>query len=702
MSFGARVGVTLFLMIFVGVGLSMVWSGISSVTRNRLARRWPEVDCTITRSEVAEYGKHDRPYKFEVAYTYNYAGREHKSDRYSSDHSATDDYAREERLHRKYFVGANAVCRVNPSNPDEAFLAESSTSSNLLAIPFGAVFALFGLVPILAIWRRKPSQPPPLSAAGISSRGWIGGMIFFLLFAIAGAAIAWFGFIRPVWRGREAAASWQRTPCTVVSSRVLSHSGGDSTTYSVDILYRYQVAGQEYESNRHDFFGASSSGYDAKSRLVAQYPRGRKTVCYVNPADPVDAVLDPHATFAMWWMILPLVFLAVGIVGAIAVLRRTARQRALGTLPFPQQGIVQMGGRQMYSGPVVPEASSAPLVLRASQKPLTAFLAALVFALLFGGVFIFVLRHVMAGSISGKGFLSVWLTFWGLGTVGITLAAIRSAMSLFNPRVELTAEHGTVPPGGSMEFQWTMSGRYDRVQRFTIRLEGREEATYRRGTSTYTDKKTFARFDLLDTTHNYEIQAGKGRLTIPAGAMHSFRSNHNKVTWQFVVHGEIANWPDLKAEFELPVPPAPAVPSRAAVRGDAPAVADSELGIDFVGGRTHFVPGDTISGVASWKLPAPARSVEVRLFWYTRGKGTVDVQVVDRVRFESPSGHDRRPFKFQAPSGPWSFSGTLVSLVWAIEVVAEPKDRTQRTDIVIAPGGVEITLPALAPTESRP
>src|SRR5258708_17416295 len=92
MSLGGRIGATVFMMIFVGAVLSIIGWGISSLARNNFARHWPAVDCSITRSEVVEYGKHDHPYKFEVAYTYNYAGREHTCDQYSTDHSATDDY----------------------------------------------------------------------------------------------------------------------------------------------------------------------------------------------------------------------------------------------------------------------------------------------------------------------------------------------------------------------------------------------------------------------------------------------------------------------------------------------------------------------------------------------------------------------------------------------------------------------------------
>ena len=44
------------------------------------------------------------------------------------------------------------------------------------------------------------------------------------------------------------------------------------------------------------------------------------------------------------------------------------------------------------------------------------------------------------------------------------------------------------------------------------------------------------------------------------------------------------------------------------------------------------------------------------------------------------------------PESPYSFSGKLVSLLWALELVAEPSGDTERKDISITPTGTEISL----------
>jgi hypothetical protein len=113
--------------------------------------------------------------------------------------------------------------------------------------------------------------------------------------------------------------------------------------------------------------------------------------------------------------------------------------------------------------------------------------------------------------------------------------------------------------------------------------------------------------------------------------------------------------------------------------------------------REAYAPGETVTGTVSWQLDAPATGVDVRLFWYTRGKGTQDVHVVKAQQFDAAGTTGRRDFRFVLPGEPYSFSGKLVSLTWALEAVAQPGDRVGRRELVVAPGGREVVLGAEGP-----
>ncbi|QEG23882.1 hypothetical protein [Mariniblastus fucicola] len=104
-----------------------------------------------------------------------------------------------------------------------------------------------------------------------------------------------------------------------------------------------------------------------------------------------------------------------------------------------------------------------------------------------------------------------------------------------------------------------------------------------------------------------------------------------------------------------------------------------------------FTPGDQINGVVHWS-DLTGDSLEVRLIWFTIGKGDRDFELVatHRVVSYGPSGSER--FQFEAPRRPQSFSGKLISLQWAIEAIVFPDQDAARVDLVISNSGQEINI----------
>jgi hypothetical protein len=122
------------------------------------------------------------------------------------------------------------------------------------------------------------------------------------------------------------------------------------------------------------------------------------------------------------------------------------------------------------------------------------------------------------------------------------------------------------------------------------------------------------------------------------------------------------------------------------------------IGIETSEGRMAYRPGERIEGSLSWSLVEPAKAIELRLFWHTSGKGDRDVTVVDRLRLANPPASEaHRPFRFQLPAGPWSFSGSLITLSWALEAVVLPSNESVLLDLVVSPTAEEIRLPRVEP-----
>jgi hypothetical protein len=118
--------------------------------------------------------------------------------------------------------------------------------------------------------------------------------------------------------------------------------------------------------------------------------------------------------------------------------------------------------------------------------------------------------------------------------------------------------------------------------------------------------------------------------------------------------------------------------------------AADELDIFPNDNRAERRPGETVELSAMWALGKAPRVLEARLFWFTRGKGTEDLEVVATEQVAIPTIAGERVFRFTLPAGPWSFSGKLISLLWAVELVAD--DKSARWDFTLAPDGCEIRL----------
>lgn len=109
----------------------------------------------------------------------------------------------------------------------------------------------------------------------------------------------------------------------------------------------------------------------------------------------------------------------------------------------------------------------------------------------------------------------------------------------------------------------------------------------------------------------------------------------------------------------------------------------------------HYDVDEPIVGELIWdELTERCDLIELRLLWYTIGKGDRDLQVIARIAVMKPGERGKQRFHFDPPGGPYSFSGSLISLVWAIEAVTVPLSDSQIIEFTLAPGGNEVRIGA--------
>jgi len=129
---------------------------------------------------------------------------------------------------------------------------------------------------------------------------------------------------------------------------------------------------------------------------------------------------------------------------------------------------------------------------------------------------------------------------------------------------------------------------------------------------------------------------------------------------------------------------------------------EPSMTVELDGGRSAFTPGERVEGQASWELEKPPRELEVRLFWVTSGRGDTDQSQVAVEPVPSPGASGWVRFSFELPPGPYSFSGKLVSLGWAIELVAPHEDLAGRAEIVVGPDRREVRIDGEPPPPFDP
>ncbi len=146
----------------------------------------------------------------------------------------------------------------------------------------------------------------------------------------------------------------------------------------------------------------------------------------------------------------------------------------------------------------------------------------------------------------------------GLGLSGIGVAGLLARSKVAPPDLVVSAQ----PLFLGEQFTVLVRQPFKaacQLESLTLTLLCEEVARYRRGTSTYTDRKTV----LEEKQELFSAQAVQGGdvleeeavFHIPEDAMHSFHAQWNEIQWKLKVHTSIAGWPDFRAEYSLQVAP---------------------------------------------------------------------------------------------------------------------------------------------------
>lgn len=135
-------GITLFLpgVFFTGA----LWR---SFEKGKQQQNWPQSRARILYSEIVEEKRSPSSpasYRLELSYSYQFEGRDYTGHRRKLIEGSTHNLRKVKRWQRKYRVGSERSCYLQPEQPEVAVL-EPQSKAALYSIWYPALFALGGL-----------------------------------------------------------------------------------------------------------------------------------------------------------------------------------------------------------------------------------------------------------------------------------------------------------------------------------------------------------------------------------------------------------------------------------------------------------------------------------------------------------------------------------------------------------------------------
>ncbi len=538
-TFTGKIFITLFLFMFFSMGTSFLSFMGYAVFREISSYFWDRIECTVISSAIEE-GTEDghSKYSFKTVYAYTKKGGEYKSDRVTLHYAGSVKYNDAQKLLNKFPAGSKEVCYVNPSNPSEAILIH--THSQLLMFPFMAIPAIFIIIGgggIYAIWSKRDLSEIFKKKQGSLIRKFPNVLLslFFSVFLLIGLSVFYSICLRPAVNLLQS-EKWQKTPCRIISSSVGSHDGDDGTTYSVDILYSYNLNDREYRSSTYSFMGGSTSGREGKREIVNSYPPGMSTFCYVNPEDSTNAVLNRKFTADMLFGLIPLIFVIVGAGGLFFTLRRKADSG---------------GNAGEYDSKALSDYSKGDCELKPVTGPWRSFLGGLLFTLFWNGIVsIFVYHDVQLWMKARPDWILtiVLIPFIIIGILCL-YGTLFGFIALFNPRPKIKVNSKSICAGNKLKVQWEINEKSAELfRKLAINLKCIRGEPNKGNIQ----KNTIENFTIVETEDSFRIASGSKDIIIPENAIPSNDSSEcEKIYWIITLRGILKSRPKIDLEYHI-------------------------------------------------------------------------------------------------------------------------------------------------------
>jgi hypothetical protein len=398
-----------------------------------------------------------------------------------------------------------------------------------------------------------------------------GEALFFALLLILGAAFLFLLLSRtviPEWRANH---EFVETTAVVLDKRVEQRSDRDGNpVFAPKARIHYEQAPDDVWT--YDIAGTTfSNAADAQGRLD-RLTIGQTYPCWYDPMNPEAAVLVRGYSLWFWMLLLvPLGFMLIGG-GALAYLlwhwgRSPEHQAARGQLG--RIDLFEEMDARAKDYPTIPhdtDLTNSPGThlkyrLPSSNSQGWRLLGATGVCAVWNGIVAVFIVLAVRKHLHGEGDWRLdWLVVPFLLIGGFLIYYFVRELLIVTGIGQIFVEISDHPllPGGRYEV-YMVQGGHLWLKAIDVFLECEEQAAYRQGTDTRTDRRVVHRQSLFHQ-ENVETLPGQPLETqcemhVPDTAMHSFTADNNLVQWKLTVRADAEGWPPFERSFRIVVYP---------------------------------------------------------------------------------------------------------------------------------------------------
>lgn len=375
--------------------------------------------------------------------------------------------------------------------------------------------------------------------------------LFLLLFGLAGV-LTLFLLGRDLLREHEVGRSWARAEARLLDKQIITSRSSDSTTHRPEFTFTYDYQGRTYTATGYKRFRYSSSGKWAQ-RVLARYRVGDTVQIWVNPSNPAEAVIEQGVGIVWLFLLIPAVFIAVGIGGVYLLVRGDTGKRRRAK-PSASQPVA--GQPACFPSLRVRKGRRLAVALTPSSGQRARVIMAFVVALLWNGfVWPFFILMLREKEKFGAIVLAIFCLA-GLAILGGFVHQLFYWLLTGDPHVEI--EHEPLVPGRPTRLVVVHPG-VQRLNTASVSLCCEEVTRRRQGKNTSERRERVVEEQLAILTEP-DLSRSTGLLVetslrVPEDAMHSFTATNNHIRWLIEVVMDIPGKPDVKLDFPVRVAP---------------------------------------------------------------------------------------------------------------------------------------------------